>query len=367
MSESCVKYSYVPLDWSQTEFLRLGGFVVVFLNYNKGSLVVDAVRSALEQDYPLLEMIFLDDNSTDGSGDEMERIVRTYRGRHKVMVVRNKQNQTIAGQWNIASKLASGTWLGMFCGDDVAFPNRVSVVAKLVHEYPTAWGICTNALIAGSDDKTFCANRKRGTWSGENGNLPPENMFGGMTFWNRAIFDTELPRCNMDDYLLQYMVMIRRSKEDSVSLVWALDINTVHYSLSGITNRSIQKARQIRCPILRIWSEGRAMRDFGQKYGFHVWSHVLDYDTKFGHEGRLREQIQGLSRLYASKSGGWWLRLKIFLLVNTKERMCQWGGVRNRVVRYVGRNFLFFSLGVVGYPIFAGIAALRLRILKKGK
>ena len=76
-----ISYSYTPAGWTQEEFLRQGGFTVVFLNYNKARYIEKSVASALNQDYPILEMFFMDDASTDGSGDEMERMVRQYRGR----------------------------------------------------------------------------------------------------------------------------------------------------------------------------------------------------------------------------------------------------------------------------------------------
>ena len=67
----------------------MGGYTLVFLNYNKGKLIAEAVRSTLGQDFPILEILFMDDASTDGSGEEMERIVRAYRGRHKVSAIKS--------------------------------------------------------------------------------------------------------------------------------------------------------------------------------------------------------------------------------------------------------------------------------------
>ena len=139
-----ITYNYTPESWSQERFLALGGFTVVFLNYNKARFIERSVASALNQDFPLLEMFFMDDASTDGSGDTMERLVREYRGRHKVTVVRNEVNQYITGQWNIVAKLATGNWFGMFCGDDESYPNRVSLVAKRIRQYPSLRGLCMN-------------------------------------------------------------------------------------------------------------------------------------------------------------------------------------------------------------------------------
>ena len=60
-----ISYIYTPEDWDQNQFLSLGGFTVVFLNYNKKSFIERSVESALSQDFPLCEMFFMDDASTD--------------------------------------------------------------------------------------------------------------------------------------------------------------------------------------------------------------------------------------------------------------------------------------------------------------
>jgi len=76
MRAANITYTYRPSDWDQERFLALGGFTVVFLNYNKMKFIERSVKSTLEQDFPLLEMFFMDDASKDGSGEEMERLMK---------------------------------------------------------------------------------------------------------------------------------------------------------------------------------------------------------------------------------------------------------------------------------------------------
>ena len=106
MQNSTVSYVYEPEKWDEAAWRETGAFTVVFLNFEKSKTIHKAVASALAQDYPFLEMFFMDDASSDGSGDVMEELVRAYRGRHKVSVVRNRTNVGITGQWNSVAKLA---------------------------------------------------------------------------------------------------------------------------------------------------------------------------------------------------------------------------------------------------------------------
>lgn len=346
-----ITYSYIPGSWSHEAYVRSGGFVVVFLNYNKGALVEGAAKSALSQDWPMLEIFMMDDASTDGSGDIMERVAREYRGHHKVTVVRNLKNRSITGQWNLVSKLATGWWFGMFCGDDISFPDRVSKIAAILKEYPSALGICTNAVVKG-EDRTFCKNNhKRGVWCGENGPLPPENFFGGMAFWHRCLFSDPLPWGNIDDILLQYRAMVLGARRDSVSLVWALDINTVVYSLCGITNGEVRKTWDEKKKCRRLWQQGRIRREYAKKNGIILWRGVMDYADKHLSGGRLRCQLNGHAVLRSMEAASWIGRLRIFLRVFVLRNQ-DFDLMTQRVRKQTAALFLMYLFGLVSYVAY---------------
>ena len=241
-------YSYAPADWDQDRFLALGGFTVVFLNYNKARFVEKSVAGALNQDFPLLEMFFMDDASSDGSGDTMEKLVRQYRGRHKVTVVRNDVNQYITGQWNIVSKLVTGNWLGMFCGDDIAHSDRVSLVAKRIAKYPTLRGISTAAVdIDGATcdilpDSHYVPQPYLafGTdaWEQLDANFRSN---GSTSFWHKSLFFEPLPRVPLDDNYLHFRVFVLNKGVDGPIFFYDSSIKTIDYSLGvGVCGGAIQ-------------------------------------------------------------------------------------------------------------------------------
>lgn len=250
VDNSNVVYAYTPEGWDETRWRELGAFTVVFLNFEKEKMIRRSVASALEQDYPLLEMFFMDDASQDGSGDVMESLVREYRGRHKVSVVRNKKNVGICGQWNAVAKLAKGEWLGMFCADDIAHRDRVSVVSERIKKYPSLLALCTGLDPRDSRDGRLRSElRYPRELTIAYGDDAPEILIrkkwpvGATSFYRRSLFDVALPLTPLDDLYIKW-----RLHMESIGVngpVWMLDstISTIDYFVGEGLWSSIRASR----------------------------------------------------------------------------------------------------------------------------
>jgi len=77
----------------------LSGVSIVVNNYNQKSYVSAAIESALAQDHPECEVIVVDDASTDGSQELIER----YAGRVKIMLRKKTdfswRRSGVPGRW----------------------------------------------------------------------------------------------------------------------------------------------------------------------------------------------------------------------------------------------------------------------------
>lgn len=106
---------------------------IALFAYNQELYVREAVDSALEQDYPNLQILVSDDRSTDGTFAVMQDCVAKYSGPHKVVVRQNQKNLGMAGHINALLALAQGDFICWMAGDDVALPNKVSrLVAPMI-------------------------------------------------------------------------------------------------------------------------------------------------------------------------------------------------------------------------------------------
>lgn len=88
--------------------------------YNGEKYLDEAIQSAIRQTYQDIEIIVVDDGSTDLS----DSIARTYEQEFPVTVV-SKSNGGTASALNMGIKLANGKWIKWLSADDVLLPDAI--------------------------------------------------------------------------------------------------------------------------------------------------------------------------------------------------------------------------------------------------
>jgi glycosyltransferase involved in cell wall biosynthesis len=107
-----------PVDGSADARLPLVSAVIP--SYNYGHFLVEAVRSALAQTYPRMEVIVVDDGST----DDTRRRLGPYMGRIRYVY---QENQGLAAARNTGIRLARGEWIALLDSDDVWHPQKTEL------------------------------------------------------------------------------------------------------------------------------------------------------------------------------------------------------------------------------------------------
>ena len=103
--------------------------------YNNAAMVVDALRSALAQSHDKLEIVVLDNHSTDAT----EEVVRRAAGDDpRVRYVRHEQNVGMAGNFNQALAQSHGELLLILCADDLLEPTCAAMLASALAGAPGA-------------------------------------------------------------------------------------------------------------------------------------------------------------------------------------------------------------------------------------
>lgn len=102
---------------------------VVMPAYNARPYLEQAIRSVLDQDYPAIELIVVDDGSSDGTPDDAARFGA------RVRVLR-QHNAGPAAARNKGMAAARGELIAFLDADDVWLPGKLSAQVRCLREHP---------------------------------------------------------------------------------------------------------------------------------------------------------------------------------------------------------------------------------------
>ena len=117
---------------------------VLIPTYNRRQYVVDAIQSVIAQDYADMEIIVVDDGST----DDTEEALTPYLS--QIRFIRT-ENQGPALARNVGMEAARGDYVAFLDSDDLYYPFKIRLQAQLLDEYPDI-GMVYSEFSAFSDD-----------------------------------------------------------------------------------------------------------------------------------------------------------------------------------------------------------------------
>lgn len=100
---------------------------VVLPMRNRADVVAEALTSVLQQSYANLEVIVVDDASTDSSVSEVERVAD-----QRVRIVQNDREQSAAGARNAGIHHSTARYLAFQDSDDWWHPDKLSVQMRVL-------------------------------------------------------------------------------------------------------------------------------------------------------------------------------------------------------------------------------------------
>jgi glycosyltransferase involved in cell wall biosynthesis len=107
---------------------------IVIPAYNVADFIADAVSSALDQTLRAIEVVVVNDGSTDRTGDVLQRIAVKRRDPRLVIVTRENGGLSTARNTGIAN--ARGRYIGFLDGDDVWLPTKAQAHAAELDRDP---------------------------------------------------------------------------------------------------------------------------------------------------------------------------------------------------------------------------------------
>ncbi|WP_244099308.1 glycoside hydrolase family 99-like domain-containing protein [Burkholderia gladioli] len=137
-------YVFDLLDLLGCGFKRVS---VVVPNYNYERYIGERLNSVLKQDYPIYELIVLDDKSSDDS----ERVIREQLADHHIdnrVVVNHVNSGSVFAQWKRGVDLARGDYVWIAEADDLSDPEFLSTVIEGFDDPRTVLSYCESQQMA---------------------------------------------------------------------------------------------------------------------------------------------------------------------------------------------------------------------------
>lgn len=142
----------------QTEFPMVTALVPV---YNTERYLAEAIESALAQTLPNVEIVVVDDGSTDGSGAIADRYAAAYPDRVRVV---HQVNQGLPLARNAAIAVARGRYLALLDADDVWLPGHLAACVDVLERDPTVGLVHADAEDIDADGKPLPVVEQEPRW-----------------------------------------------------------------------------------------------------------------------------------------------------------------------------------------------------------
>ena len=113
---------------------------VVIPCYNQGRYLDEAIASTIDQDYPAIEVIVVDDGSTDETPEVAARWV------HRITYLR-QPNAGVSAARNRGVRAARGEVIALLDSDDILLPHAVTRRIAILDRRPDVGFVCGEAIL----------------------------------------------------------------------------------------------------------------------------------------------------------------------------------------------------------------------------
>ena len=103
---------------------------IAAINYNNSKFLVDTLESIRNQTYPNIELIIVDDCSTDNDVEIINNWLKTYKGKYKF--IQHEKNMGVCTTYNSGLKNATGKYFAAIDTDDIMLPEKTAKQVEIL-------------------------------------------------------------------------------------------------------------------------------------------------------------------------------------------------------------------------------------------
>lgn len=128
-------------------------------SFNHGVYVLACIESIIAQDYGNIELIIIDDGSTDDSVHKIESMVPACMARFARFEFRSRPNKGLAATINEALEWSRGKYFAAIASDDLLLPKKTSTLLGYMEEDNDLAGVFCGCYILDSNGKKIACLR----------------------------------------------------------------------------------------------------------------------------------------------------------------------------------------------------------------
>lgn len=126
--------------------------------YNAMPFLTEALESIIHQTYTNLEILCINDGSSDETGEALERYAKQDK---RIRIVHNETNLKLIKTLNKGVSLATGEYIARMDADDIAVKDRIQTQVDYLEYYPEIDGVSSGSYNISEDGKVFSENIPR--------------------------------------------------------------------------------------------------------------------------------------------------------------------------------------------------------------
>jgi len=109
-------------------------------SFNHANFVEEAILSVAKQEYKNIELLIIDDGSTDSSVSIISSVLNKLDGRFVRLKFLARENIGLSRTLNQALEITNGKYFAMLSSDDILLPNKTSTLVTLLERLPHVGG-----------------------------------------------------------------------------------------------------------------------------------------------------------------------------------------------------------------------------------
>ncbi len=118
--------------------------------YNAGKYLAEAIQSILIQSYENIELLLMDDGSTDNSIEIMQQFSESDR---RISIIKNENNIGLIRTLNKGLEIASGEYIARMDSDDISEKHRIQILVDALETMPELSLVSTSNYYINSNGK----------------------------------------------------------------------------------------------------------------------------------------------------------------------------------------------------------------------